>query len=110
MPDNSQLNIAGEESPGPCEIHFDQPSNGTLLLGLRGKWIIGEKIPAADDVQQQINSHRSIRQIAFDTAQLSGWDSALLTFLIKVVQQTQQNKIEIDEAIKKLVEEKTANQ
>jgi len=97
MPDNSQLNIAGEESPGPCEIHFDQPSNGTLLLGLRGKWIIGEKIPAADDVQQQINSHRSIRQIAFDTAQLSGWDSALLTFLIKVVQQTQQNNIEIDQ-------------
>jgi phospholipid/cholesterol/gamma-HCH transport system permease protein len=97
MPDNSQLNIAGEESPVPCEIYYDHPSDDTLLVGLKGKWIIGEKIPAADDVQQQINSHRSIRQVSFDTAQLSGWDSALLTFLIKVVQQTRQNNIDIDE-------------
>jgi len=97
MPDTSQSNIAGEESSGPCEIYFDQPGDDTLLVGLKGQWVIGEKIPAADAVQQQISSHRSTRQIAFDTAQLSGWDSALLTFLIKVVQQTRQNNIEIDQ-------------
>ena len=96
MQDIDQSNIAGEESPGPCEIYYDHPGDDTLLVGLKGKWVIGEKIPAADAVQQQISSHRSTRQIAFDTAQLSGWDSALLTFLIKVVHQTQQNNIEID--------------
>jgi phospholipid/cholesterol/gamma-HCH transport system permease protein len=97
MQDSSQFNIAGEESPGPCEIYYDQTSDDTLLVGLKGQWIIGEEVPAAEAVQQQIRSHRSIRQIAFDTAQLNNWDSALLTFLIKVVQQTQQNNIEIDE-------------
>ena len=97
MQDIDQSNIAGEESPGPCEIYYDHPGDDTLLVGLKGKWVIGEKIPAADAVQQQISSHRATRQIAFDTAQLSGWDSALLTFLIKVVQQTQQNNIEIDQ-------------
>ena len=97
MQDHNPLNIADEESPGPCEIYYDHPGDDTLLVGLKGKWIIGEEVPAAEAVQQQISSHRSIRQITFDTAQLSGWDSALLTFLIKVVQQTQQNNIEIDQ-------------
>jgi len=97
MPDNNQLHIAAEESSGPCEIYFHQPGDDTLLVGLKGKWTIGEKIPAADAVQQQINSHRSIRQITFDTAQLSGWDSALLTFLVKVTDQTQKSSIEFDD-------------
>jgi phospholipid/cholesterol/gamma-HCH transport system permease protein len=97
MQDSSQFNIAGEESPGPCEIYYDQTSDDTLLVRLKGQWIIGEEVPAAEAVQQEISSHRSIRQIAFDTAQLNNWDSALLTFLIKVVQQTQQNNIEIDQ-------------
>ena len=97
MQESDQFHIPGEESPAPCEIYYDHPGDDTLLVGLKGKWIIGEKIPAADDVQQQINSQRSIRQVAFDSAQLSEWDSALLTFLIKVVNQTQQNKIEIDD-------------
>jgi phospholipid/cholesterol/gamma-HCH transport system permease protein len=97
MQDIDQLNIPGEKSPGPCEIYYDHPGDDTLLVGLKGRWVIGEKIPAAEAVQQQISSHRSIRQIAFDTARLSDWDSALLTFLIKVVNQTQQNNIEIDQ-------------
>ena len=97
MQDSSQFNIAGEDSPGPCEIYYDQTSDDTLLVRLKGQWIIGEEVPAAEAVQQEISSHRSIRQIAFDTAQLNNWDSALLTFLIKVVQQTQQNNIEIDQ-------------
>ena len=83
---------------GPCEIFFDHTDSNTLLVGLKGKWKIGEKIPAADEVNQQITSLGSIRQIVFDTTQVSDWDSGLLTFLIKVVNQGQQNKIEIDDS------------
>jgi phospholipid/cholesterol/gamma-HCH transport system permease protein len=98
MPDPNQSNSTGKISSGPCEIYFDQADKDTLLVGLKGKWKIGEKIPAADEVNQQINSLGSIRQIAFDTTQVSDWDSGLLTFLIKVVNQGQQNKIEIDDS------------
>jgi phospholipid/cholesterol/gamma-HCH transport system permease protein len=97
MVDYSQLNSAAEESSGPCEIFYDQTSDNTLVLGLKGNWKIGEQIPVADEVQKHISSRPKIRAIAFDTRRLSGWDSALLTFLIKVVQQIQQNNIEIDE-------------
>jgi phospholipid/cholesterol/gamma-HCH transport system permease protein len=97
MVDTNQLNSAAEESSGPCEIFYDQTSDNTLVLGLKGKWKIGEQIPVADEVQKQISSRPKIRAIAFDTRRLSGWDSALLTFLIKVVNQTQKSSIEIDQ-------------
>ncbi len=97
MPDNNRLNITGDESSGPCEIYYDQPNDGTLLLGLRGNWKIGEKIPAADEVQKQISSQQALRRISFDTRQLNNWDSALLTFLLKVVHQSRKNRIEIDD-------------
>jgi phospholipid/cholesterol/gamma-HCH transport system permease protein len=98
MPVNDQSHISVEETSGPCEIFFEQPGDDTLLVGLRGQWKIGEKLPAADEVQSQLNSHRTIRRIAFDTRQLSGWDSGLLTFLIEVVNQTRDDRVEIDDA------------
>ncbi len=97
MVEYNQLNSSAEESSEPCEIYYDQTGDDTLVLGLKGRWIIGATIPAADAVHQQIDSQQSIRKIAFDTAQLNDWDSTLLTFLIKVVNQTQRNKIEIDD-------------
>ncbi|MDH3930454.1 MAG: hypothetical protein OEV22_21195, partial [Deltaproteobacteria bacterium] len=98
MPANNQSNVAVEESSGPCEIYYDQPGDDTLLVGLKGKWKIGERLPAADEVQTQLNSHQTIRRIAFDTRQLIDWDSGLLTFLIKVLNQTKDHKIKIDDA------------
>ena len=98
MPVNNQSHISAEEISGPCEIFFEQPGDDTLLVGLKGKWKIGERLPDADEVQSQINSHRTIRRIAFDTRQLSGWDSGLLTFLLKIVNQTSDEGIELDDA------------
>jgi phospholipid/cholesterol/gamma-HCH transport system permease protein len=98
MPVNDHSNISGEQKFEDCEIFFEQPEDHTLLLRLKGPWTIEEQLPAADDVQSQINSHGTIRRIAFDTSGLSDWDSGLLTFLIKVVNQTRGDGIEIDDA------------
>ena len=64
---------------------------------MRGSWKIGQKLPPAAEVQQHIDSRPTIRRIAFDARRLTAWDSALLTYLIKVVDQSRKNKIDIDD-------------
>jgi phospholipid/cholesterol/gamma-HCH transport system permease protein len=97
MTQDMTLNTINDETTVSGDLSYDRPSEDTLLVRLTGNWKIGEKIPAADEVQKQINSHHTIRRIAFDTRQLTAWDSSLLTFLIKIVGQSQKDKIEIDE-------------
>ncbi len=97
MTQDMTLNAINDEITISCDLSYDRPSEDTLLVRLTGSWKIGEKLPAAVEVQKQINSHHTIRRIAFDTRQLTDWDSSLLTFLIKIVGQSQKDKIEIDE-------------
>ncbi len=89
------MDTAMEEKLTPCKLSFSRPGDGTLLLRLSGNWEIGQKLPLADHVQKQIESGARIERITFDTRELTGWDSVLLTFLIKVIEQCTRNKIHV---------------
>ena len=67
------------------KINFSRPNDDTLLVSLAGSWIIGQELPSAGDVRQQIETRSGIKQLTFNTEALTGWDSSLLTFLIKVI-------------------------
>ena len=56
----------------------------TLLVKLSGDWKITETLPSASEVEKSLESSKSIRRVAFDAKDLGGWDSGLLTFLIKI--------------------------
>jgi phospholipid/cholesterol/gamma-HCH transport system permease protein len=55
-----------------------------------------EELPAATAVQQQLESGPSARRLAFDTRDMTAWDSGLLTFLTKVTDQCAPRQIEVD--------------
>lgn len=78
------------------KISFNHLKNKTMLLQLTGSWKIGQDLPAAVEVQRQIETWPKIEQIAFNTESLSGWDSSLLTFLIKVIDNCSRIKIHVD--------------
>ncbi len=80
----------------PCGMSFSRPSDDTLLVQLSGSWRMQERLPSAVAVQEQLESGPRIRQIAFDTGGIKEWDSGLLTFLAKIVNQSAQNQIELD--------------
>jgi phospholipid/cholesterol/gamma-HCH transport system permease protein len=67
----------------------------TLLLALSGDWKITEPIPSASDVENSLESSKAIRRITFDAKDLGGWDSGLLTFLIKIFETCAKAKIEV---------------
>ena len=79
-----------------CELSFSRPTDDTLLVRLTGNWKIAGGLPSASEVQKQIESAPRVQRISFDTQELTGWDSGLLTFLIKVIDQCSRSKIYTD--------------
>lgn len=85
-----------QSKPVPAALKFEGPTDGTLLIVFSGQWKLGHNLPSAEEIQLQVKSNPNIQRIAFDTNDLSDWDTGLLTFLIKVRDFCAQNKIDLD--------------
>lgn len=93
----AELEIKGDvkEAADP-EMSLSRVADETLLLNLTGNWKIENDLPSVSVVQNEMKSDPPIQRIAFDTRKLAGWDSSLLTFLIKVNELSAQQKISTD--------------
>jgi phospholipid/cholesterol/gamma-HCH transport system permease protein len=96
MPQDKITNPVKKDIAQNGEISSDRQAKGTLRLRLKGSWKIGARFPSADDVKKQIESSGGIQRIGFNTENLTGWDSGLLTFLIKISDYCSQNNIVFD--------------
>ncbi len=74
------------------ELSLSRSPDGTLLMHFGGAWQLRSTLPSPSTVQREIESTPP-RRVAFDTAQLTAWDSGLLTFLTKVTELCQQRQI-----------------
>ncbi len=82
----------------PPEMNITRPTNDTLHLGLSGDWRIGQPIPSIGEMAKQLKSDPQAQKITFDTSQIAGWDSSLLTFLIDIAHLGTRAKVAIDNA------------
>jgi len=78
------------------KISYSPTTADTLLVRLEGSWKVGEVLPKADAVLEQVQSEPRARRIVFDTEGLTGWDSGLLTFLTKVMDQCSQKEVHVE--------------
>jgi phospholipid/cholesterol/gamma-HCH transport system permease protein len=107
------MNALGHPTPTTAGVSVTTPAADTLLIRLSGDWKITEPIPSAAEVQKPFESGGGIRRIAFDTEDLEGWDSGLLTFLIKIFDACAKAKIEVakdglPEGVRRLINLATA--
>jgi phospholipid/cholesterol/gamma-HCH transport system permease protein len=79
-----------------CEIVFSLLLEDTLLVRLLGKWKTGNRLPPASEVRKQTGAAPGVRSVIFDTQELTGWDSGLLTFLIKVARECSRKNIHVE--------------
>ena len=89
------------------------PAADGLLITVSGEWKITEALPSASDVEKSLESAKGVRRLTFDTKDLGGWDSGLLTFLIKVFEACSKAKIEVakeglPEGVRRLIDLATA--
>ncbi len=81
---------------GKPELYLTKQDDHKLLLRLEGQWSIGQNIPSFSQVHKEIEHTKDIRKIFFDAEQLSGWDSSLLTFLVRLDGYTKDLAIDTD--------------
>ena len=86
--------VESADRPGAFELESPEP--GALRIRLSGDWRALDRLPATDDVEARLTAGREIRRIAFDADAVSGWDSVLLTFLVRVVRAARARDITIE--------------
>jgi phospholipid/cholesterol/gamma-HCH transport system permease protein len=69
-----------------------------MIVALAGDWIARDAAIAETDSARRILDSAGIQSVAFESGQLGHWDSALLTFVLAVRQETQQRGIAFDDA------------
>ncbi|HUY20132.1 MAG TPA: ABC transporter permease [Candidatus Binataceae bacterium] len=62
-------------------IGLEPKDDGVLLIRLSGGWHLGHGRPSAVEVERRIASSPVVRSVAYDTGELSIWDSSLVNFL-----------------------------
>jgi phospholipid/cholesterol/gamma-HCH transport system permease protein len=100
------MTSATETISAETRLHASRPSPDKVLVRFEGDWTTGAKLPPANPVLEEMGA--DVRSVAFDMAAVSGWDSSLLTLLLKVINRADELKIEIDreglqEGVRKLL-------
>jgi phospholipid/cholesterol/gamma-HCH transport system permease protein len=79
-------------------LDVTRPTADTLCVRLSGQWIIQAALPSPAEVQAQCDAAPRVRRLSFAAADLADWDSALLTFLLKLKELCDQRQIAFDQA------------
>jgi phospholipid/cholesterol/gamma-HCH transport system permease protein len=85
-----------QELPSRANLSFSHSPEGDLLILVSGDWRMGQQVPSVEAVDGQLTSDSKVLRILFDTKELKGWDSGLLTFLTKVMACCSEKKILLD--------------
>ena len=77
-------------------LNFIQSPKGTLLIQLKGDWKMENQLPSVKEVEKQLTAEAHVERVGFDTSGLTGWDSGLLTFVIKIRDLSTEKKIQFN--------------
>lgn len=96
-----------------CEVSLDRSPEGALQVRLSGAWGLNEGLPAIEPVRKEFASEPPPSQVDFDVANLSRWDSNVLTFLVQVDELCTErgvtmNRGSLPDGLRRLVELATA--
>ena len=79
-----------------ARVQVERPAPDTLLVRLAGSWTLQGRQPSHEQIRREIASRAPVRHIAFDSGDLAGWDSGLLTFLTRLIGESERSGIAVD--------------
>ena len=66
------------------QLSIERAGDDAALLRLAGSWKLEDQLPDPDEVMEQMPPGRPIRRLAFDTQEITGWDTGLLAYVAKL--------------------------
>ncbi len=84
-------------NPSVVPMSMRWTSDGILVIGLTGDWLVRQIPGAADSVADEVSRAAQPRGLAFDASQLGRWDSALVSFAIRCFDLCQRTQIEFQD-------------
>jgi len=85
--------VDGSDAPA---VDLVRQTEGTLVIRLAGAWKLGHDLPAAKPVEDALRGTTAPRAVRFDSGRLGVWDTALLTFLDRIVVVCGERGVEVD--------------
>ena len=92
------MDAAQHVTQAQSKLDIIQPTAGTLCVRLTGQWTIYATLPSMEAVQAELAALPQVRRLIFETQKLTGWDSGLLTFLLKLKDLCTERQVECDPA------------
>ncbi len=80
----------------PWELHVTRPAEGTILLHMAGSWRLEDELPGLSEVQGKLEPGPPVRRLSFEAGGITAWDSGLLTFVRKLMDEGQRRGILVD--------------
>ena len=80
----------------PADLSSAPAGADAVSLRLRGDWTLHSGVPDPDGLEKEIEAKGALRRVTFDATGLGNWDSALLTFILGLVDYANSKKLEID--------------
>ncbi len=77
-------------------LDVTRPTTETLCVRLTRTWTMHAALPSIAEVQVQYEALPGGQRLSFETSDLAGWDSTLLTFLLKLQETCVQRQVEFD--------------
>lgn len=78
------------------EMDIRRPAEGAVTIIFSGRWKLDAELPPADRVFGEIERGPKVERLSFDTVALSGWDSGLVIFLIRIMEYCSRAEIAVD--------------
>ena len=73
-------------------------SSDTLVVALSGDWSVHGGVPSVTEIDTILAKAPPVARLSYDTSDLGDWDSALLTFLVRVTSRAAEHGVEEDRA------------
>jgi phospholipid/cholesterol/gamma-HCH transport system permease protein len=68
-------------------LDIDRPTSQVARVELAGAWRNEHRLPDTNEIWSEIPKDSGVHRLTFDTSRVTDWDSGLVTFAIKVLQE-----------------------